>query len=227
MQRFAIYFTPAPETPLAQAAAAWLGRDIWGNDLCPLPDIPGLDPAQLNSLLHSPRHYGFHATLKPPFVLKPGFCPADLDTRLQAYAATLSTFMLPPLKLALLGNFFCLRTQESSALQRLAANLVRDFDDLRQPPTVMELEKRRVAGLSPNQEAMLQVWGYPYVLDELRFHLTLTGPVIDPKERELVADALEHCFPAELLQGLCFDALSLFVEENSQPLRCIARYSMG
>ena len=43
MQRFAIYFTPAPETPLAQAAAAWLGRDIWGAARLPLPSVPGID----------------------------------------------------------------------------------------------------------------------------------------------------------------------------------------
>lgn len=227
MQRFAIYFSPAPETPLARAAAAWLGRDIRGKELQPLPVVSGLDPARLDRLLQSPRHYGFHATLKPPFVLKPGSCAEDLDKRLHTHAAGLSAFMLPQLKLALLGNFFCLVTQEPPALQKIAADLVRDFDDLRRPPTAMELEKRRAAGLSPNQEAMLQAWGYPYVLDEFRFHLTLTGPVTDPKERERVAEELERRFPAALLQGICFDALSLFREENARPLHCLARYPLA
>ncbi len=226
MQRFAIYFTPAPETPLAQAAAAWLGRDIWGAARLPLPSVPGIDAGRLHSLLQGPRHYGFHATLKPPFVLKPEGCVADLDTRLHTYAAAAPVITLPPLQLARLDTFFCLRTKEPSELKRLAAGLVRDFDDFRQPPTAKELEKRRAAGLSANQEAMLQAWGYPYVLDEFRFHLTLTGSITDLKEQQCVAGELERRFPGALLQGLRFDALSLFMEENFQPLRCIARYTM-
>ena len=43
------------------------------------------------------------------------------------------------------------------------------------PPGAAELERRRKAGLSAAQEKMLLRWGYPYVLDEFRFHLTLTG----------------------------------------------------
>lgn len=226
MPRFAIYFTPAPESPLAQAAASWLGRDIWANPVSSRPPLSGLTTQRIHTLLQAPRHYGFHATVKPPFRLASGKTATELHRRLQAFAAKASAFTLPPLHLTMMGHFFCLRLQEPPALLALAAGVVRGFDDLRQPPTLEELNKHRAPGLTAHQETMLQAWGYPYVLDEFRFHLTLTGPVTDPKEQQYIADELERHFPAGVLEELSFDTLSLFMEEDSQPLRCIARYPL-
>ncbi len=227
MQRFAIYFTPAPESALAQAAAAWLGRDIYGNTLHALPAIPGITEERTQALLQAPRHYGFHATIKPPFRLKPGRTVEELQLGLEDFAARTSAFTLPPLHITMMGGFFCLRLQEPPALLALAAAVVRGFDDLREAPAAAELEKRRASGLSPNQEAMLLAWGYPYVLDEYRFHLTLTGPVHDLAEQKILARELESRFPSSLLDGLHCDALSLFGEEDAAPLRCLARYPLG
>lgn len=226
MPRFAIYFTPAPDSPLAQTAASWLGRDIWANPVSSQSPLSGLTAQRIDTLLQAPRHYGFHATIKPPFRLASGKTVTELHRRLQSFAAKASAFTLPPLRLAVMGHFFCLRLQEPPALLALAADVVRGFDYLRQPPSLKELNKRRAPGLTANQEAMLQAWGYPYVLDEFRFHLTLTGPATDLKEQQYIADELERHFPAALLEGLCFDALSLFMEEDSQPLCCIARYPL-
>jgi hypothetical protein len=44
--------------------------------------------------------------------------------------------------------------------------------------------RRRSAGLTPAQEMLLTKWGYPYVMDEFRFHLTLSG--------KLQADELQN-----------------------------------
>ena len=226
MQRFAIYFTPSPESALAQAAAAWLGRDMYHKEMYPLPEIPGLTEERVQTLLQSPRHYGFHATLKPPFRLKPGCSPVMLEKRLEAFAASASAFILPPLRIELMSRFFCLRLEEPPKLIAMAANIVQAFDDLRQEPDAAELQKRRAAGLSANQEAMLQAWGYPYVLDEYRFHLTLTGRVQDQTEQEVLAAELAKRFPAPLLERLPFDSLALFVEEDKKPLRALARYPL-
>ena len=61
----------------------------------------------------------------------------------------------------------------------LAATLVAGMDDFRALPDDAELARRRAAGLSPAQEVLLQKWGYPYVMDEFRFHLTLSGRLDD------------------------------------------------
>ena len=43
------------------------------------------------------------------------------------------------------------------------------------PPA--ELARRRAGGLTPRQDELLQRWGYPFVLEEFRFHMSLTGPL--------------------------------------------------
>ncbi len=45
-----------------------------------------------------------------------------------------------------------------------------------------ELQRRRAANLTPRQEFLLMHWGYPYVLDEFRFHMTLTRRLPDEKQ---------------------------------------------
>jgi hypothetical protein len=48
------------------------------------------------------------------------------------------------------------------------------MEPCRAPPDEAELAKRRRARLSLRQEALLQSHGYPYVLEEWRFHVTLS-----------------------------------------------------
>ena len=50
------------------------------------------------------------------------------------------------------------------------------------------MAKRRKSGLTARQDGYLRRWGYPYVLDEFRFHLTLTGALAAAEsERALAA----------------------------------------
>jgi hypothetical protein len=52
---------------------------------------------------------------------------------------------------------------------------VRDLDAFRAPPEPEEIARREAAGLNAAQAGNLARWGYPYVMEEFRFHLTLTG----------------------------------------------------
>jgi hypothetical protein len=78
------------------------------------------------------------------------------------------------------------------------------------PPA--ELARRRVADLTPRQDALLQRWGYPFVLEEFQFHLSLTGPLslVPPDTQALVHDAAEQFFAD--LPPLQFNSLALFAE---------------
>ena len=49
------------------------------------------------------------------------------------------------------------------------------------------------AGLNHRQIANLDRWGYPYLFDDFRFHMTLTGPVPPPR-RDRIATLLEEQF---------------------------------
>ena len=61
-----------------------------------------------------------------------------------------------------------------------AADTVRGLDSLRAPLTAAERAARRPERLTRRQRDLLDAWGYPYVLDEFRFHLTLTDDLDGP-----------------------------------------------
>ncbi len=98
---------------------------------------------------------------------------------------------------------------------RLAELCVKDLDRFRAPPVAAELARRRGAGLSLRQETLLARWGYPYVLDEVRFHMTLTarlaGEEGETVGRRGIGAAGRTVLPAT---PLMIDAMSLFRQER-------------
>jgi len=93
------------------------------------------------------------------------------------------------------------------ALDALATACTRDLDRYSAAPDRAELDQRRAPSLTPRQEANLTRWGYPYVLDEFRFHLTLSGPLRTREEEALIATvtalAAPHLAPVLHLDDIC------------------------
>lgn len=170
--RYAVYYLP-DEPQLAAFGAAWLGWDVKNGNIAQQPDIPDIDLPQATA---TPRKYGFHGTLKPPFRLAGGTSLRSLESALETFAQRTAPVMLGGLRLARLGRFLALVPDaDSKALAELAFACVSEFDVYRAPPGIADLERRRASGLSPRQDALLLQWGYPFVADEFRFHLTLSG----------------------------------------------------
>ena len=227
MRRFAIYFTPSAGSALASQASLWLGRSNRSTKITTTPQVSGISEKRMGELLKAPRHYGFHGTLKPPFRVHHNVSAELIGNRIAAFASSRHAFTLPALKLDLMDGFFCLRPGEDcEALSQLAAETVQFFDDLRLPPDKDELHKRRAPGLTAEQETMLLAWGYPYVMSEFRFHLTLTGRTRDAKEQELLHNALSNFFHEQLLSAMTFDSLSLFIESDGEPMYCISSHPL-
>ncbi|MEL6793500.1 MAG: DUF1045 domain-containing protein [Pseudomonadota bacterium] len=171
--RYAVYYAPPEGDPLADFGSSWLGWDAASGAARAHPVIDDL-PAPVEEITATPRKYGFHGTLKPPFRLNGD--PAALMDAVEALAAARPAFDAPLLRLARIGGFLALiPSAPSEDLAALASACVSDLDLFRAPPTEAELAKRRAAGLTPAQEDMLARWGYPYVGPEFRFHLTLSG----------------------------------------------------
>jgi putative phosphonate metabolism protein len=228
-ERIAIYFAPRRDSALARFGDSWLGRDVETGAAIDPPRLAAIAPGRLASLTDAPRHYGFHATLKPPFVLAAGSDMAQLQAAAAAFAAERAGFVLPLLKLEAIGKFLALTPAAPvPALAALEADCLQAFDAFRAPPEPAELSRRLAAGLTPRQAELLARWGYPYVLDEFRFHLTLTGSIDDAAERDAVRAAL-----APLVAPLCaapvpVDALCLFHQaDRAAPFRLIARHGFG
>ncbi|UPY39202.1 DUF1045 domain-containing protein [Sediminicoccus sp. KRV36] len=168
MMRVAIYWAPELDDPLHAAGSAWLGRDAETAARVPQPPIPGLA-----DLTADPRSYGLHATLKPPFRLATRY--QDFIVEAARWAESQAPLTLPPLSVQDLKGFLALReTAPCPPLHALADSAVASLDHHRAPPTEEELARRRKAKLSATQEAMLTRWGYPYVMGEWQFHVTLT-----------------------------------------------------
>ncbi len=213
--RYAIYFSPPAKSPLARLGAAWLGRDCDSGQALSPPLLAGLSAEQQAQVTELPRRYGFHATLKPPFYLAPGATLNDVRLSLHALATRAQNIALPRLEVRQIAHFLALVPSRPSAdLEDLAARSVRDIDRLRAQPNSAELKRRRRAGLTERQETLLNLWGYPYVMEAFRFHMTLTGP-LEPALSERLRPALADYFGPELAKQQRVDALSLF--EQPEP----------
>lgn len=64
-RRYGLYYTPRPGA-LAEFGAAWLGWDPVAGQSMAHPAIDGL-PRDISEITASPRKYGLHGTIKPPF----------------------------------------------------------------------------------------------------------------------------------------------------------------
>lgn len=190
--RVALYYAPLPDDSLTKLSSAWLGRDPVTNAPVPQPDIPGI-----GEFTAEPRVYGFHATLKPPMRLTEGTTWWDFRSAVRATAARIAPFEMPPLAVMDLRGFLALReTEPSKALQGLADACVEDLDLFRAPPSEVELSRRRNANLLPEQAAMLQRWGYPYVFGTWFFHMTLTRRLTDVEKAAVQPSATAWFAPA-------------------------------
>ena len=176
--RLALYWAPEESDALHARASAWLGRDAATGAALSQPALGGLDIAELTA---DPRGYGLHATLKPPFRTAHGYAAAREATA--ALAARIAPFDLPPLAVFDLDGFLALReTAPCPALHAFADACVEGLDAQRAPLTEAEVARRRPERLSPMQREHLTRWGYPYVFEEWRFHVTLTRR-LKPEEK--------------------------------------------
>ncbi len=214
MQRYAIYYMPAEHTPLWRFGSSVLGFDAATFTDVDYPDHPMFRDPESLGYTAAPRRYGFHATLKAPFRLAEGRDAGKLERRLEDFATGQETFDVT-LKLATLGDFFALVSSDPiPQLDRLAEACVRDFDAFRAPLTPEDRERRHPERLTPRQLENLDRWGYPFVFDDFRFHMTLSGSLTLDDQIRLgpVLDELFQTIPPTI----AIDAVALFVQDEAE-----------
>ena len=222
--RYAIYILPEPDA-LSSFGAAWLGWDARIGAAAQPPRLPDL-PMPWEEVTQAPRKYGFHGTIKPPFQLAHDKTEAELHAALSSYCALTCPVTLDALELTRLGRFLALiPVGDVHGLNTLAADVVRGFDPFRAPPGESELARRRQSNLSPRQEALLQAWGYPYVMDQFRFHMNLTGKLPKAKAATLVS-VLTPIIAPLLPVPFVIGSLSLMVEGTDGMFRQVERFAL-
>ncbi|MEA2116770.1 MAG: DUF1045 domain-containing protein [Thermodesulfobacteriota bacterium] len=224
--RFALYYAPSPSSLLWELGSRWLGYDALGGERIRQVRCSGLDPERLYEITLIPRRYGLHATLKPPFRLAADSEVEMLRLAISDFTSRRTPFVLPPLSLRRINDFFCLGPEKQTRpLAELASECVLNFDRFRAPLTTCDLARRSINMLTPVEKHNLITWGYPYVLEQFRFHITLTSRITDAAEKEVIHTVLSEMFAPVLGVPLVMDAICLFVEPASgQPFVCVERF---
>ena len=224
MQRYAIYYAPPPGT-LADFTASWLGWDPVTGQPVARPDIAGL-PRPLGELTQAPHKYGFHGTLKAPFRLAVGVNETQLRDACQALASSLSPLMVGEMQVARIGGFVALiPVSESPALAGFAMKIVRNLDPFRAPLTEREIARRNPDRLNDRQRNNLMRWGYPHLLDDFHFHLTLTGN-LDDAEAISVVELLTPVLLPLVETPFVIRDICLFGEDETGRFHLLHRYAL-
>jgi putative phosphonate metabolism protein len=203
--RYGIYYTPPRASDLHLSSVQWLGRDAFDGHEVELSH-------PFAEAVVSPKRYGFHGTLKAPFHLKEPFAESQLVEAFHAFASKQMAFDLPQVELGRLGSFFALVPSEPNEnLQKLADACVESFEKFRAPLSDAEIKRRNPEQLDPRQRSHLDQWGYPYVFDEFRFHLTLTDRVSESDTDE-IETLLRERFAEQIGQPLKIENIAIYVE---------------
>jgi len=227
MQRYAIYWAPESGGPLARFGAEWLGWDAETGTPCahrPVADLP----APIADITATPRRYGFHATLKPPFALADGTGPDALLDAVRTLAADIAAFEAPRLVLSRGHGFASLRLSlPSPAMSALAGRAVSALDGFRAPLCAADLARRRASTLSPEAEANLTRWGYPWVMALFDFHLTLSG-ALAPDALEAACAALDPLVAPFCAAPLMVREICVFADPGGgAPFRLLDRVPLA
>ena len=227
--RYAIYFAPESTSALWRFGSRTIGYDAAsGSDSEPLvpPGCEGMDWAAATD---DPRRYGFHATLKAPFSLREKVTAAELIDALADFSRRNTGLPEFRLVVAALGSFVALVPEAPNpALQALAFRIVEAFEPFRAPLSPADRARRLQSPLTPLQIALLDRYGYPYVGEAFRFHMTLTGKLAPDRvtqTRDALAAAFKSAVPE---QSAALNSLALYHQaDRASRFRIVARFPLA
>jgi putative phosphonate metabolism protein len=225
--RYAIYFVPGADTALYQFGASVLGYDCYTGRNAAL--ISGVDSLPWAEFVREPGVYGFHATLKAPFRLADGMSEAGLASEALSFAANHPAVLVGDLVIRELGAFIALvPNTQRRPLDWLAQACVREFDNFRAPLTAQERDRRLAADLTARQTDYLDRWGYPYVFEEFRFHMTLTGRLSAPDRARALRLLCDKYTRIPRAKSLVLDRIVVAHQpDRSSPFRVLRQAPLG
>jgi hypothetical protein len=205
-KRIALYYAPPSSSAWWREGCEWLGRDAENGRT--------FDTSS-HAVTNAPRRYGWHATLVAPFHCAPGVSMDDVLAAARAWASSVPRFDLD-VRAAQLGNFVALRAEhqhDDARLRSMASGALHALNALRTMPSAADIQRRVKEGMNARQLALLREWGYPYVHDEYRFHMTLSDSLdCDQQRASIVTDWTERI---ETLGPLPVHGAALFIEPEA------------
>jgi hypothetical protein len=122
--------------------------------------------------------------------------------------------VITPVVGSISGFIAMVSAEPSPELERVAADCTSEFDSFRARPTPEDRARRNPSDLTPRQREYLDRWGYPYVMEEFRFHMTLTGRLAADRG-EPILTMLRNSFFATGIKTLAIDRIAVFRQENA------------
>ncbi len=227
-ERYALYYAPALGTELAFKGNSWLGRDPETGEALQRPNFSSLASHQMSQWLSAPARYGFHATIRAPFRLKAGASIDQLDDCLTRAIQSQSPVISSSLTIRKFSSFYALCPSDAHAqINTLAAYFVRLLEPFRASLDAFELSRRRQVPLTVQQDENLVNWGYPFVFDEFRFHMTLSGNVPNT-EQDTFERILDEYWAPVLKEPFQLSQLCLFGDPGGGlPFKLLKRYELA
>ena len=187
--RYAIYYAPPKESSLEEFGRYWFGWDPLNAKLINNKQrinylnrfgIKNLKNIDKNVLIA--KKYGFHGTLIPPFKLNKNYSTNTLFKKTEDIAKKFKKFKFYKFKLKRINNFYAfVQNKKNSNINKISNRLVKELFKFRSPLTKKEIDKRNPSKLSKLQLNILHKWGYPYLMSEFKFHMTLASEVTGNK----------------------------------------------
>ena len=226
--RYAIYFAAGADSALSRFGAELLGYDAYTGNEVPFPADASRVAPDWRDVSADPRKYGFHATLKAPMPLAPGKTEAELVAACATFAGKARPIpSIRPVVDSISGFIAVIPAEPVGALQQLAADCVREFDGFRPALTAEDRARRKPERLPERQRDYLDRWGYPYVMEEFRFHMTLTGR-LDAERRGPILEMLRARFATLDLDTLAIDRIALFKQDDAKArFRIIGEWALA
>jgi hypothetical protein len=215
--RLALYYAPPVASAWWQAGCEWLGRDAQTGEAFDTPTPSALAALGVDaaSVTKAPRRYGWHGTLVAPFRCAAGVTPIDVLSAAQHWSQHQKPFDMT-MKAEMMGRFVALRAAHAAddeTLRSVAASALHALAPLRARSSVEEIERRITPAMCDRQVRLLREWDYPYVLDEFRFHMTVSDSLEHPEMRTAIATSWTDRIAT--LGALPFSGAALFVEPES------------
>ena len=233
-KRVAIYFLPKKNSSLENFGKNLLGRDINKKKKISLTrrqkyfinrGFTYFD--ELKDYCEEPAKYGFHATLKAPFRLKRNVKTKNFYDVISHIAAQHSRFKIKGLKIVYSKKFtFITSRKPNKLLINLENDLVKHLDTFRAELNKTEIKKRIPDSLTFKQNKYLKEWGYPFVLDQFKFHMTLMNQNNNKlsNKQKLELEKLIYKISNNLLE---FNEISLLGENKNGYFEEIKRFKLN
>ena len=226
-KRYAIYYAPIENCGLDVFGKCLLGWDPYkGEEITNSypPKLPNLQ--KFSRFVLTPKQYGFHGTIKAPFRLKDGYTYNDLENKVCEISKQIHSFYIDKLIIKKLGNFIALIPTNNLKVNDVSNKFVEGLDYLRDELSENEIKKRNPIKLTSRQKKMLFKWGYPYVFNEFKFHLTLTSK-LNIEEIDDVFKSLQNILTQFNLIKINFNSVCIFGQKSDEKFYFIKRFKFN